>query len=239
METFIPYIIIAVLLAALLVHILERHSMVVLTSLIIGVLLYIYFPVQKQTGASSTHQHQRPPPVKVQRKNVMQGSDIDSTIIVRAVERKVREILQENEQLSAKVNERIQGERYINTSPRKHFQRVDKDKLDEDCEVNPELFGQYILAECFFKQEKYAIHRVEKLHENGFPNAFYIYLPCYDSEIEDNRELYMTSMELSFETIDLAKQYIPVAGEIAARHQVKLRNGQKVLEIDEKEKTSL
>ena len=105
----------------------------------------------------------------------------------------------------------------------------------DDCNINLNLIDQYLIVDVFVQQEENARGRVEKLRNNGFSEAFYVYLPCYKSRIPDNKMLFAVIIGQPCKSLTAIQKMNDTCKKRAVENQFELKYKYKILKLEAKD----
>ena len=238
MKELILYIIIAIIGMLLMGHLLERYGLIIIAGLVLGVLFFLYFPpvTFHQIFGSSTDTSA---PASVPSPEPETMPPKDSLINVSPTQQsKVVSVDRPEKPKTDTIY--ISSESKTNTGPLPLQDWFDPNEttigyIPEGCKIRSDILNCYVLMENVVQVESNAAARVEALKKHGFANAFYIYLPCYQTRIADDRQLFAVIMERPCRSLASIHQLKSACIARADQHRFKLKFKDKTLKIEPKE----
>ena len=221
MEAYLPYLFVILALVLLVGYLIERHGVLIIIGLVLSSLAFIYLPPEKLNDFFGNEKESREPP-KDLRINEPPRKEKDIVYIV------IPEIIDDNTFIPK--NHAFPTPSPPMASPEEPY----FENISIDCDINQKLIGHYIVIDVFVKQEENAANRIKELKENGFPEAFYVYLPCFNSRIPDEKGLFAIVIGQPCKLLSATQEMEASCKQRALKNNIELIYNEKILRLEAK-----
>lgn len=234
METYLLHLLICLALMLLIGYLIERHGVLIIIGLVLFGILLLYLPPEKlnnffnkekeKTTTSSLPKDARvnkPPRIDFRE----EGDSEREKIVYILVPERVNDNI---------IVPKVPIEYHVSPTPSSPEEPSLKN-ISIDCRIEQRLIGQLVAIEVLVGQEGNAINRVEELNNNGFPEAFYIFLLCFKSRIPDKENLFAIILGQPCKTVSTAKKMYEDYRKRAKENNIELHYDEKIIKLEAKD----